>query len=253
VLQHPHEARRKNRSLPLIEMCFAASTDQNDEDDWSIKTLIGRRLGDKTPEKLMKLIQSSEDVILVFPDDDKKFLRDGVNCETRAMSLHEGLEELKIRRLVGRQQKYPENKNNLDSSDIFHNERVIPATLIFIDATWKYAKEMVATNTRMELWPKDLIRVSLFPFDNNCNEISFVQESRIRSSVPIGFRPNRFDIRTPPSVKHLSTAECIAWVTSVVEEDPDLYKILMKPLDAMVKQWNQFLIVKEKVKKERIT
>ena len=62
----------------------------------------------------------------------------------------------------------------------------------------------------------------------------------------VGLVPRRFDIRTPPpspSPQHyyyLSTAECLAWVVARVEERPEIYDILMKPLDLMVQQWHSF-------------
>jgi len=56
----------------------------------------------------------------------------------------------------------------------------------------------------------------------------------------VGLSPRRFDIRTPPSPQHLSTAECLAWVVSRVEERPEIYDTLMKPLDLMVQQWHSF-------------
>lgn len=52
----------------------------------------------------------------------------------------------------------------------------------------------------------------------------------------------RFDIRTPPSPDHLSTAECIATVLREVEgeSNKDIFDVLMRPLDLMVSQWRSF-------------
>lgn len=49
----------------------------------------------------------------------------------------------------------------------------------------------------------------------------------------------RFDIRTPPSPDHLSTAECIATVLRELEgeSNKDIFDLLMRPLDLMVSQW----------------
>jgi hypothetical protein len=78
------------------------------------------------------------------------------------------------------------------------------------------------------------------------------------------FKPRRFDIRTPPSPDHLSTAECIATVAAMAETsghhafhpyatgpDPDaasssgmvgsgseIFEALMRPLDLMVHFWH---------------
>ena len=55
------------------------------------------------------------------------------------------------------------------------------------------------------------------------------------------FEPRRFDIRTPPTEQHLSTAECVAFVLSRIEDDNHLiYHTIMKPLDLMVQQWHSF-------------
>ncbi len=90
---------------------------------------------------------------------------------------------------------------------------------------------MEFANVQHKLYPEGLIRVKIHPSDHS-------QESEeIR---PASYQPRRFDIRTPPSDDHLSTAECIAWITSVVEEDPTLYDRLMKPLDLMVEKWHSF-------------
>jgi DTW domain-containing protein YfiP len=61
--------------------------------------------------------------------------------------------------------------------------------LIFLDATWKYAREMDKANLQHEQYPKGMLRVEIGPTDME----SFV--------------PRRFGIRKPPSEHHLSTAE----------------------------------------------
>lgn len=52
----------------------------------------------------------------------------------------------------------------------------------------------------------------------------------------------RFDIRTPPSPDHLSTAECVASVLRELEgeSNKDIFDLLMRPLDLMVSQWRSF-------------
>jgi DTW domain-containing protein YfiP len=93
-------------------------------------------------------------------------------------------------------------------------------TVVFLDATWKYAREMHMANQSTGQYPSHMICVAL-----NADDWEF---------------QNRFDIRTPPSPNHLSTAECIAWVISVIEEDPLLYDTLMRPLDLMVEKWHSY-------------
>lgn len=55
------------------------------------------------------------------------------------------------------------------------------------------------------------------------------------------FQPRRFDIRSPPSAEHLSTAEALAKSLSRIEDDDNfIYNTIMKPLDLMVRQWHGF-------------
>ena len=91
-------------------------------------------------------------------------------------------------------------------------------TLIFLDAAWKFAAEME--------------RASQFP--------PHVQYVCLDADDLQGIKPKRFDIRTPPSPEHLSTAECLALVVSRVEDNPEIYATIIKPLDLMVSQWHAF-------------
>jgi len=77
-----------------------------------------------------------------------------------------------------------------------------------------------------QLYPANLQRVQLTEHD----DLQTILQQHAR----------RFNIRTPPSPEHLSTAECLAWVASKVEEDPIIYDTLMKPLDSMVQKWRSF-------------
>jgi len=95
--------------------------------------------------------------------------------------------------------------------------------LFVLDATWKYAREMDMANQREKQYPTHMIRIALSTKD-----------------FPATFSPRRFDIRTPPSIDHLSTAESVAWVLTKFENNPNLYDTLMKPLDAMVQKWSSF-------------
>lgn len=199
VLQHPHEQRRKNRSLPLVELCLRKE---------DLHVVVARRLGEEVDPRVTKMI--SENAILLFPSKD-------------ATTLKEGLEELRSR----------PSKEEKEEKLVQSKEKI---TLVFLDATWKFALEMEKINTRLDLWPKDLVRAELSP-----------REGAVEFQ-PSTYAPRRFDIRTPPSDSHLSTAECIAWVVSIVEEDEMIYETLVKPLDCMAKQWRDFRLQKEIIK-----
>ena len=215
VLQHPQEAKRKNRSLPLVEMCFSSDTSDSSvgqdprvsdvsslEDDFMFHTVVGRRFGPQTNKNIMRILQDpTERTLLIYPSED-------------AICLEDALEQVK--------------RNQIKSRTIMKESSNDPAriTLVFLDATWKYAKEMENACTTHNVWPSNLIRVKLSPANTN--------------GTTHDFQPRRFDIRTPPSPNHLSTAECIARVLAIVEDDVSIFDTLMKPLDLMVQQWHSF-------------
>jgi DTW domain-containing protein YfiP len=196
VLQHPHEIRRKNRSLPLVEYCLDAE---------SLTVTVGRRFGSSTDESVLQMLKESppspspeenstpNPVWLFYPGAD-------------AIPLSQALKQHKSSK---------------------HNGRI---TLIFLDATWKYAKEMDQANTQNKQYPDHMLRVQLSEADLE------------------NVTPRRFDIRTPLSDEHLSTAECLAWTIAQVEENQISYDIIMKPLDLMVRQWHSFSDRKKKPK-----
>ena len=181
ILQHPHEVRRKNRSLPLVELCV---------DEQDMHTVVARQFGDQLDPSIMGLLQGN--VMLVYPSED-------------AVSLTEGFKQTRERQT--------------------ENDKI---TVILLDATWKYAREMHKANESANRYPTNLIRVKLTRDDWNV----FAENSE--------FKPARFDIRKPPSPDHLSTAESIAWVVSVMEGNSTCYDVIMKPLDLMVKKWRSF-------------
>ena len=296
VLQHPHEMKKKNRSLPIIELCLKhrrKKSQENEEssyegENWAIDVTIGRRLGDQVDPPIRSLLQETHNVLLLYP------------FRSDVKTLSEGVEELRKRRLGRRngnsknatpecEVTTPTTTNAAKSQQKSDTDDKI--TLVFIDATWKYAKEMVQANDTMNLWPPDLVRVKLSPrclnynapnhgknkrsSSNSCinrnqhrkksayiaseamkSTLTFTtsstlaekaedDESALKSNrdpiLPEGYKPRRFDIRTPPSENHLSTAECIAWVVSYIENNPTLYTDIMKPLDSMVSQWHFFM------------
>lgn len=161
-----------------------------------LHTVVARRFGTQTDAHVMELLQDeNRNVMLVYPSDD-------------AISLTEGLQQIR------------ERKTNTAA----HDDNKI--TIVLLDATWKYAREMYKANENQ--FPTNVIKVALKPEDWS----AFMDKSE--------FKPARFDIRTPPSPNHLSTAECIAWIVSTIENNPSHYDTIMKPLDLMVEQWHSF-------------
>jgi DTW domain-containing protein YfiP len=311
VIQHPHEVRKKNRSLPLVELCLFGkknkeeaegnstsysssrnNSDNNNEgldannhlqtkhriadksglitttkgvtkgetsnsnssinlssqqnqqpqhstaattDDFVMKTIIARRLGIYCDSNVMKRIHDpNEVVVLVFPHD-------------KALDLDDGL------RLAEKRCKSSNNINNNNDGDTAKKKKM---TLIFIDATWKYAKEMDKGTDLNNGWPTNLIRVQLTPSSSSSSSTSSSYSSTVNggdeetssssiataTTVP-AFVERRFHIRTPPSSNHLCTAECIAYIVSRVESNPIIYTSIMTTVDYMVTVWNQLSIL----------
>jgi DTW domain-containing protein YfiP len=184
ILQHPHELRRKNRSLPFIEFCVDPS---------NIKVVRSRRLTEEHTSNDDELFQrllgdpKRRPVWLIYPDEE-------------ALPLSQAIHQLD------------------------NNQTLVAVSLLFIDATWNFAREMQ--------------KASVFP--------SHVQKVHLDETDLKNVQPRRFDIRTPPSDQHLSTAECIALVVSKVERNPDIYSTIMKPLDLTVQRWHDFANQKKK-------
>ena len=224
VLQHPHELRRKNRSLPLVELALfgehitiakeAVQEDDKDakatkDDDFVMKTIVGRRIGDNSDEDVLKILRDPDEVVvLVFPQPNAMDMEDGL-----------ALAESKVK-----ESQSNKEKNDGDSQ----SDKKI--TLIFIDASWKHAIEMNNKTEALGIWPKHLIRVQLTPSSS----------SEETSDSKHTFIQRRFQIRAPPSPDHLSTAECLAWISSRVENNPEIYEGIMKVLDYMVELWRGF-------------
>jgi DTW domain-containing protein YfiP len=204
-------------------------------DDFVMKTIIARRLGIYCDSNVMKLIHDpNEVVVLVFPHD-------------KALDLDDGL------RLAEKRCKRSNiNINNSNDGDMAKKKKI---TLIFIDATWKYAKEMDKGTDLNNGWPTNLIRVQLMPSSlstsSSSSSSSIVnggdEETSSSSSIATAttvpaFVERRFHIRTPPSSNHLCTAECIAYIVSRVESNPRIYTSIMTTVDYMVTVWNQLSI-----------
>lgn len=244
VLQHPHELRRKNRSLPLVELCLqgrenekkaeSMSNPMNDNEapakneksidtsienghDFVMKTIVGRRFGNDCDASVMEILQNpNEVVVLVFP-------------HPTALDLEEGL-------------ALAEKRCGFEScgggEDIFQPQKKI--TLIFLDATWKHAREMDNKNAAAGVWPDHLIRVQLTPSAVEADDVSVTRNTNNTYDPKTDFVQRRFQIRAPPSPDHLSTAESLAWIASRVEGNPLIFESIMKVLDRMVELWRGF-------------
>lgn len=242
VLQHPHELRRANSSLPLVDLCLFGKRQNNDkyapinENDFVMKIIVGRRFGDHCDEAAMKILRDpNEVVVLVFP-------------HKLAMDFEEGLRIAEERCCISS----CEGNRDERSAARMDNPQNKKMNIVFIDATWKHAKEMEAATDAAGEWPASMIRVQLTPTssgissgdanfskgkanagknDSESNTQHFHYESQP------SFIQRRFLIRTPPSPDHLSTAECIAWIASRVENNPQIYESVTKVLDYMVRLW----------------
>ena len=239
VLQHPTECKRKNRSLPLIELSLNNQSTRNDgkeEDadadadanfDFTFHTIVARWWGEQVAEPaIWKLVNNpDEPVLLCFPSDD-------------AISVQEAMERISVERSQRLQDQESESCNGSNNEETSQSQpqplsdKDFKVNIIFLDATWKYAKEMDTKTIQNGGWPKHTIRVKLDP-SKDCKD---------------SFQPRRFDIRAPPTENHLSTAECIAHVLRIVEGDDSVFDILMRPLDLMVQQWHSFAEDKKKLK-----
>ena len=269
VLQHPHETKMKNRSLPLIELCLHQD---------SIKVVTGRSFdvrGKNAEDPTLRQLLDQPDVMLLYPAKDC----DDVVDFSKALEI---IDERRQKRL--RQKLEDDNKSAMAASS---SEKI---TVILLDATWKFASEMHRANLRDRLYPEHMLFVSLTPTGQKASTetvpldqssasakkdggaVSENQSSLASSSTTIfqeDYKPRRFaQVRTPPNDDCLSTGECIAWVVSAIEEafqdvriegknidknpatttesstmeanDETIYQALLKPLDLMVAQWKSF-------------
>ena len=202
--------------MPLVDLCVYGSINSNEqfEHDFVMKTIVGRGLGpDSNHTDVMNILNDENQVVLlIFP-------------HPYAMDLEQGI------KLAERQCGFTlEDDASFDKSE---NKKM---NLLFIDATWKHAREMEAKLTKA-LDSEHWIRIQLIPEEitpiESIEEISNSQDET--SQTP--FVQRRFQIRAPPSPNHLSTAECLAWVASRVERNPIIYESITKVLDYMVNLW----------------
>lgn len=212
VLQHPHERKCKNRSLPFAEWCLDPS---------SITVIIGRRFSTTDPLAAALLrCDIGQPVWLLSPGEG-------------AISLTKAIEEQKHRKqritVIALDATWKVRLSILWSSSRNFNTYGTTSTFTihqnnFAYTTRQFAREMDRANVEHNSYPEHMLRVQLTEQDFDG-----------------AFQPRRFDIRTPPTEQHLSTAECVAHVLSRIEDDDHrIYDAIMKPLDLMVRQWHSF-------------
>lgn len=225
ILQHPNERKRKNASLPLIELCLQGKQSRTKDEkdgrdyvesiDFSLRSFVGRWLGEEIVDSVpvwRLLNDPNEPLFVFFPLDD-------------AVSLNEALQTLEIKY---HQRHY--NQPAASKKSTVTIESTYKINLLFIDATWKHAKEMNDKTVKKGGWPQHAVYVKIDPS---------------KDYDDCFFKPLRFDIRTPPSPDHLSTAECIAYTLRVIEDNGnELFDTLMRPLDLMVQQWHCLKTIK---------
>jgi DTW domain-containing protein YfiP len=251
VLQHPHELRRANSSLPLVDLCMFGKRQNSDKDapinenDFVMKTIVGRRFGDHCDGAAMKVLRDPNGVVvLVFPHKLAMDFEEGLRIaeERCCITPCEGTNESEINSM----------SRGTKSATRMDDPQTKKMTIIFIDATWKHAKEMEAATDAAGEWPASMIRVQMTPTSSGVSsgDANFSKgkanagendsESNTQHfnyEIQPSFIQRRFLIRTPPSPDHLSTAECIAWIASRVENNPQIYESVTKVLVYMVRLW----------------
>lgn len=242
VLQHPHEIRRKNSSLPLVELCLfgkgcarAEDAAPVREEDFAMKVVAGRCFGEYCDAAVMdRLRDPSEVVVLVYPHPQAVDLEEGIKSAEERCGISDGRDPREGS--VKSAKRGSAADGAIDTKHGADDTKRKKMTLVFLDATWKHAREMYSKTENMGEWPADLIRVQLTPTAAGCGS----GVGRGGGAVGATFVERRFGIRAPPSPDHLSTAECVARVLALVERDPSIYQGITRTLDYMVGLWQTF-------------
>ena len=197
-------------------------------------------------------------------------------CEDESAVL--SLSELKERWKCETNTSHPKNMDtpnlsaasNTNTTPTANKKKIL---LLVLDATWKHAREMHLANIKADQYPPHMLRLALQPEDFAGGFVSGRFRLRGKASKT-GYKRQQLSNRIrnggdrneekAPEIDEtwMSTAECIAWILSNLEESnqqilseatstdsgtnsidsssPSLYEILMKPLDAMVAKWNSY-------------
>lgn len=218
--------------MPLVDLCVFGCTKPDSEQfqqDFIMQTIVSRSLGPERNAGVINILNDPDQVIvLLFPSEHAIDLEQGIQIAEKKCGF-----------------------TDEDHHTTSHNAEKKRINLIFIDATWKHAREMESKLTAT-LNSKHWIRVQLVPtaFDHNDVSDQELFAAYDQSGPQLSFIQRRFEIRAPPSPNHLSTAECLAWVASRVERDPVIYESIMKVLDHMVHLWRVNIASSDKTIKE---
>ena len=215
VLQHPHEIKMKNRSIPILELCL---------DPECLVLCVGRRLGDKDiDDSISKLLQPPNLPILLFPADEKE--KDGA---TNPLSLTE------VKEKVGSEELLLQDGGKV--------------VLVALDATWKFAKEMHKANIEHKQYPSQMVLASLQPQDFPVGWTSGRFSIR---TTPTDSEPSRSSYMSTAECITLAVSKL---EYEKEETQTEFYSTLMKPLDLMVEQWRSFITnPKVRIKKKKKT
>ena len=251
VLEHPHEIKHKNRSLPIVKLCLHPQ---------SITTITSRQF----PSTSIDDVESNNDH--PFKKLDRNIRQSLLDSKKPVWLMYHT--DTQQSRGPG-EAKYPTSISLSEALTTLRNQQLPHVTVVLIDATWKYAKEMYRRS--LQHFPKHMVHVHIdIATDILClrpeSNVDKDQEQHRDASTKTKyeFKPRRFDIRTPPSDQHLSTAESLAITVHSIEaelrrshpeshtdtglsmkgndhnKDVDIYATMMKPLDLMVEQWHSF-------------
>ena len=136
-------------------------------DDFNLMTVIGRRLGDEVDPGIMRLINDPRgNQILVFPSEGAVSLAEGMKEVERRRSEGRGCRGREESGSVGAGEQgamgdKSEKEGDADAAVAEDDDNDRKVTLIFLDATWKYASEMYKKNKELVLWPSDIIIAKL--------------------------------------------------------------------------------------------
>jgi DTW domain len=305
VLQHPHEAALKNASLPLVQLCVhpdnltvligrrlpTIPNSTSLEESATSPPIQGASNTDTSASSTARrpeigwIQDGDRDVWLLFTSPTAISLR-------RALQQRQHPTKKIVLLVLDGTWKVCARACALLCVPLVKNwfMKIVPHTLVIftvaMDGCKQFAREMDRANVQHDCYPRHLVRVQFEPDDlascwqpdttagSNSTATTASSSSSSSSSSsphPIAFRPRRFDIRTPPTDEHLSTAESMAIALACIESDsryhfapdnignndddndttmetPDIYSTIMKPLDLMVQQWHGF--TREKKQKQ---
>jgi hypothetical protein len=97
ILQHPHELKQKNRSVPILELCLEKK---------NLHLCIGRRLGNETDPNILNLLQPPNITILLYPEESNS----NSNSNVQVLSLSQAKVQLQQRKEEMKLKQEPSGK-----------------------------------------------------------------------------------------------------------------------------------------------